>query len=198
MPEPVVRDAAEAAGLEFGAAIVLDQLREFLDAAGLGAGEIEASELGDGHSNLTFLLRRGSDRLVLRRPPRGDLAGSANDVLREARILTALGNTALQVPEVLGRSEDPGLIGAPFFLMSLHPRGDDQRRAAGGARPAGGAGTDRRADRGGAGGASRCRPRVERPGRPRLADHDVGGARRRRQPDVRALQADPPPRLPPP
>jgi hypothetical protein len=65
MPEPIVRDAAEAAELEFGAAIVLDPLREFLDAAGLGAGEIEASELGDGHSNLTFLLRRGDDRIVL-------------------------------------------------------------------------------------------------------------------------------------
>jgi hypothetical protein len=78
MPEPIVREAAEAARLEFGAAIVLDPLREFLDAAGLGAGEIEASELGDGHSNLTFLLRRGDDRIVPRRPPRGELAGSAN------------------------------------------------------------------------------------------------------------------------
>jgi aminoglycoside phosphotransferase (APT) family kinase protein len=121
MPEPIVRDAAEAAGLEFGAAIVLDPLREFLDAAGLGTGEIEASELGDGHSNLTFLLRRGGDRIVLRRPPRGDLAGSANDVLRESKVLGALANTAVPVPEVLGRCEDPELIGAPFFLMSYIP-----------------------------------------------------------------------------
>jgi aminoglycoside phosphotransferase (APT) family kinase protein len=118
MPEPIVRDAAEAAGLEFGAALVLDPLRESLDAAGLGAGEIEASALGDGHSNLTFLLRRGDDRIVLRRPPRGDLAGSANDVLRESKVLGALANTAVPVPEVLGRCEDPELIGAPFFLMS--------------------------------------------------------------------------------
>jgi aminoglycoside phosphotransferase (APT) family kinase protein len=121
MPEPIVRDAAEAAGLEFGAALVLDPLREFLDAAGLGADEIEASELGDGHSNLTFLLRRGEDRIVLRRPPRGDLAGSANDVLREAKVLDALANTRVPVPEVLGRCEDTELIGAPFFLMSFIP-----------------------------------------------------------------------------
>jgi aminoglycoside phosphotransferase (APT) family kinase protein len=121
MPEPIVRSAAEAAALEFGAALVLDPLREFLDATGLGSGEIEAAELGDGHSNLTFLVRRGSERMVLRRPPRGDLAGSANDVLREARILTALADTAVPVPEVLARCEDPGLIGAPFFLMSHVP-----------------------------------------------------------------------------
>jgi aminoglycoside phosphotransferase (APT) family kinase protein len=118
MPEPIVRDAAEAAGLQYGAAIVLDPLREFLDAAGLGAGEIKASELGDGHSNLTFLLRRGGDRIVLRRPPRGDLASSANDVLRESRVLGALSNTGVPVPDVLARCEDSGLIGAPFFLMS--------------------------------------------------------------------------------
>ncbi len=121
MPEPVVRDARAAAELEHGAAIVLDPLREFLDAEGLGSGEIEVSELGDGHSNLTFLLRRGAARIVLRRPPRGDLAGSANDVLRESRILEGLGTTAVQVPEVLGRCEDPTLIGAPFFLMSYVP-----------------------------------------------------------------------------
>jgi len=121
MPEPIVRDAAAAAAFEHGAAIILDPLREFLDAAGLGAGEIEASELGDGHSNLTFLLRRGADRLVLRRPPRGDLSGSANDVLRESRILAALAGTGVPVPEVLARCEDPELIGAPFFIMSYVP-----------------------------------------------------------------------------
>jgi aminoglycoside phosphotransferase (APT) family kinase protein len=121
MPEPIVRDAAQVAALEYGAAIVLDPLREYLDAAGLGSGEIEVSELGEGHSNLTFLLRRGGERIVLRRPPRGELGASANDVLRESRILEALGTTAVPVPEVLGRCEDPELIGAPFFLMSYIP-----------------------------------------------------------------------------
>jgi aminoglycoside phosphotransferase (APT) family kinase protein len=121
MPEPIVQSSAEAARLEYGAAIVLDPLREFLDAADLGTGEIEAAELGDGHSNLTFLLRRGSERLVLRRPPRGDLAGSANDVLRESQILERLGGSAVPVPDVLGRCDDIGVIGAPFFLMSYVP-----------------------------------------------------------------------------
>jgi aminoglycoside phosphotransferase (APT) family kinase protein len=121
MTEPIVRDPAEAAALEHGAAIVLGPLREFLDAAGLGDGEIEAAELGDGHSNLTFLLRRGEERLVLRRPPRGELSASANDVLREARVLAALESTEVPAPRVLARCEDPAVIGSPFFVMSYIP-----------------------------------------------------------------------------
>jgi aminoglycoside phosphotransferase (APT) family kinase protein len=123
MTEPIVRDLAAAARLEFGAAIVLDPLREFLDAAGLGAGDVDAAELGDGHSNLTFLLRRGEERIVLRRPPRGTLDASANDVLREAGILGALAGTTVPVPEVLAHCEDPAVIGAPFFIMSYVPGG---------------------------------------------------------------------------
>jgi aminoglycoside phosphotransferase (APT) family kinase protein len=118
MAEPIVTDAAAAAALPHGAAVVLDSLREFLDAAGLGRGELSAEELGEGHSNLTFLLRRGEERLVLRRPPRGDLDGSANDVLRESRILAALAATPVPVPRVLASCEDATVIGAPFFVMS--------------------------------------------------------------------------------
>jgi aminoglycoside phosphotransferase (APT) family kinase protein len=117
--EAVVATPAEAKRLEYGAAIVLDPLREFLDAAGLGAGELSAEEIGDGHSNLSFLLVRGERRFVLRRPPRGELSASANDVLRESRVLEAVARTPVPVPEVLARCEDPELIGAPFFVMSF-------------------------------------------------------------------------------
>ncbi len=53
--------------------LVLEPLEEFLDAAGLGSGPIEAGMIGDGHSNVTYLLARAEERLVLRRPPRGPL-----------------------------------------------------------------------------------------------------------------------------
>jgi aminoglycoside phosphotransferase (APT) family kinase protein len=119
MPEPIVRDAAAAEELEHGAAVVLDPLRDFLDAAGVGTGELTATEIGDGHSNLTFLLRRGVGCWVLRRPPRGELAASANDVLREAQVLEALAGTDVPVPAVLARCEDPDVIGAPFFVMTF-------------------------------------------------------------------------------
>jgi aminoglycoside phosphotransferase (APT) family kinase protein len=121
MTEAVVRTPAEARRLEFGAAIVLEPLQAFLDDGGLGFGELTVEAIGDGHSNLSFLLRRGDDRFVLRRPPRGELSTSANDVLRESQVLEALGRTDVPVPTVLSRCEDPAVIGSPFFVMSFVP-----------------------------------------------------------------------------
>ncbi len=113
----VVQTAAEAAELELEPLLVLEPLREFLDAAGLGAGPLAAAEIGEGHSNVTFLLRRGELRLVLRRPPRGPLPPSAHDVLREARLLEALHPLGYPVPAVLARCRDEAVIGAPFYVM---------------------------------------------------------------------------------
>lgn len=117
--EPIVRTEREARRLEHGAALVLDPLLAFLDQAGLGAGPLSAEEIGDGHSNLSFLLRRGDERFVLRRPPRGPIARSANDVIRESRVLSELAGSDVPVPTVLTRCEDPDLIGSPFFVMSF-------------------------------------------------------------------------------
>jgi aminoglycoside phosphotransferase (APT) family kinase protein len=113
----VVQTAAEAAQLELEPLLVLDPLRELLDAAGLGAGPIEAEEIGEGHSTVTYMLRRGGQRLVLRRPPRGPLPPSAHDVLREARLLEALHPLAYPVPAVLAKCADERVIGAPFYVM---------------------------------------------------------------------------------
>ena len=44
--------------------------------------DLTAAPIGDGHSNVTFVLSTG---VVLRRPPRGPLPPSAHDVLREAQ-----------------------------------------------------------------------------------------------------------------
>ena len=96
---------------------MLEALEAFLDGAGLGSGPVEASVIGDGHSNVTYLLRRGEEKLVLRRPPRGPLPPSAHDVLREARLLSALGPLGFRVPAVLATCEDPEVIGAPFYVM---------------------------------------------------------------------------------
>jgi aminoglycoside phosphotransferase (APT) family kinase protein len=113
----VVRTAAEGADMELEPLLVLEPLAEFLDAAELGAGPIEPRVIGDGHSNVTYLLRRGEERLVLRRPPRGPLPPSAHDVLREARLLGALAPLGFRVPEVLATCEDETVIGAPFYVM---------------------------------------------------------------------------------
>jgi aminoglycoside phosphotransferase (APT) family kinase protein len=114
----VVRTPAEAAAAELEPLLVLEPLEAFLDTAGLGSGPLAAAPVGEGHSNVTFLVERGAERWVLRRPPRGPLPPSAHDVLREARLLSALRPHGTPVPEVLASCEDPEVIGAPFYLMT--------------------------------------------------------------------------------
>src|SRR5438477_375455 len=77
----------EAAEQELAPLLIRKPLQEYLDRQGLGSGQIEAERIGEGHSNVTFLIERGEDKFVLRRPPRPPIPPSANDVLREARLL---------------------------------------------------------------------------------------------------------------
>jgi aminoglycoside phosphotransferase (APT) family kinase protein len=116
-PDDIVETRAEAEGNSRPPLLVLEPLRAFLDANGLGAGEIRASPIGEGHSNVTYLIERGSNEMVLRRPPRPPLPPSAHDVLREARLLRALANTPARVPAVLAVCDDPDTIGCPFYVM---------------------------------------------------------------------------------
>jgi aminoglycoside phosphotransferase (APT) family kinase protein len=116
-PDDIVQTPEEAQGNERPPLLVLEPLAAFLDAHGLGEGEIEASPIGEGHSNVTYLIRRGEAEVVLRRPPRPPLPPSAHDVLREARLLRALADTPARVPAVLAVGEDEQIIGSPFYVM---------------------------------------------------------------------------------
>lgn len=118
-PDDIVATHEAALANERPPLLVLEPLGAFLDAAGLGAGPIEAEPVGDGHSNVTYLLRRGELEIVLRRPPRPPLPPSAHDVLREARLLRALADTPARVPAVLAVCEDEQVIGAPFYIMDF-------------------------------------------------------------------------------
>ena len=87
-PDDVVRTHADAAANPREPLIVLEPLIEWLATSGLDAPEdLSAVPVGEGHSNVTFVLSTG---VVLRRPPRGPLPPSAHNVLREARLLRAL------------------------------------------------------------------------------------------------------------
>jgi aminoglycoside phosphotransferase (APT) family kinase protein len=113
----IVDTPEEAAALERPPLLVRRPLEAFLDAHGLGAGPVSGEPVGEGHSNVTYLIRRDGGEWVLRRPPRPPLPPSAHDVLREAWLLRALEGTAVRVPRVLATCEDEAVIGAPFYVM---------------------------------------------------------------------------------
>jgi aminoglycoside phosphotransferase (APT) family kinase protein len=115
-PDDIVRTPEEGAANEREPLLVLDPLAEFLDANGLGSGELHVEPVGDGHSNVTYAITRDDGtEVIVRRPPRGPLPPSAHDVLREARVLSALYGKA-RVPKVFAVS-DGGVIGCPFYVM---------------------------------------------------------------------------------
>jgi aminoglycoside phosphotransferase (APT) family kinase protein len=116
-PDDIVDTSAQAQSNSRPPLLVLEPLKGFLDEHDLGVGEIEASPIGEGHSNVTYLIKRGDAEMVLRRPPRPPLPPSAHDVLREARLLRALRDTPARVPVVLAVCDDPATIGCPFYVM---------------------------------------------------------------------------------
>ena len=107
----------EAEALDRPPLLIRRPLEQFLDAHGLGSGDLHAEPVGDGHSNVTFAIRRDGGEWVLRRPPRPPLPPSAHDVLREALLLRALADTDVRVPKVLATCADESLLGVPFYVM---------------------------------------------------------------------------------
>ena len=113
----IVDTPEEAAALDLPPLLVRRPLEAYLDAHGLGSGPIAAEPVGEGHSNITYLVRRDGGEWVLRRPPRPPLPPSAHDVLREARLLTAVEGRPIRTPRVLLTCADESIIGAPFYVM---------------------------------------------------------------------------------
>jgi aminoglycoside phosphotransferase (APT) family kinase protein len=115
----IVETAADGETLPRPPLLVVDRIREFLDAHGLGTGPIRTvTRIGEGGgSNFTFLLERDQGRVVLRRPPRPPLPPSAHDMIREAQLQLALAPLGIRVPTILAVCEDEGLLGVPFYVM---------------------------------------------------------------------------------
>ncbi|WP_227985280.1 phosphotransferase family protein [Nocardia spumae] len=78
------------------------------------------TRIGLGQSNLTYLVSDDAGhRWVLRRPPLGHLLASAHDVVREARIMSALAGTDVPVPAILAVTTDTAVCEAPAVLMEF-------------------------------------------------------------------------------
>ena len=75
-----------------------------------------------GQSNPTYRLEAGGRYYVLRKKPPGDLLPSAHLVEREYRVMKALRDTDVPVPQVLHLCQDEDVIEQTFFLME-HVKG---------------------------------------------------------------------------
>jgi aminoglycoside phosphotransferase (APT) family kinase protein len=76
--------------------------------------------ISGGHSNLTYGVRDSAGgRWALRRPPLGKRLGSAHDMGREHRVVSALAETPVPVAPIAGFCEDESVNGAPFYVMEF-------------------------------------------------------------------------------
>jgi len=90
----------------------------------LGPADSFAIELHKGgHSNETLFVTWGDRELVIRRPPPGETASTAHDVLREYRIMDELQATDVCVPTTVAACEDRSVLDCEFYLMERE-RGD--------------------------------------------------------------------------
>jgi aminoglycoside phosphotransferase (APT) family kinase protein len=101
-----------------------------IDAAGMAAwfaANVPAAvppltyeRIAGGHSNLTYRVTDGAgSEWALRRPPLGKRLSSAHDMVREHRVVSALGTTPVPVAPVVGLCEDDSVNGAPFYVMDF-------------------------------------------------------------------------------
>jgi aminoglycoside phosphotransferase (APT) family kinase protein len=114
----IVRTVADASAGQHAPLLVLDRLEAFLDTHGLGVGPVRAERIGDGGgSNFSFVLLRGDERFVLRRPPRPPLPPSAHDMVREARLQLALAPQGIRLPPIVAVCADESVLGVSFYVM---------------------------------------------------------------------------------
>lgn len=115
----------EPPGLDLGA------LTDFLarEAPGLLSAPLTARVVAGGKSNLTYAVGDGSRTVIVRRPPLGHVLATAHDMAREHRVITALHDTAVPVPETYAVCGADDVIGAPFYIME-HVAGTPYRFAA--------------------------------------------------------------------
>jgi aminoglycoside phosphotransferase (APT) family kinase protein len=96
-----------------------DRLAEYLESEldSVDDTEYSVEHHQEGHSNETLFVTWGERDLVIRRPPPGETAETAHDVLREYRVMDALQRTDVPVPTTVLACEDNDVIGSDFYVM---------------------------------------------------------------------------------
>jgi aminoglycoside phosphotransferase (APT) family kinase protein len=95
-------------------------LADLLRTQGLATTDtLRIERLVGGQSNPTFRLIAGDRKYVLRKKPSGQLLASAHAIDREYRVMAALHQSDVPVPEVYLYCDDTGIVGTPFYLMEF-------------------------------------------------------------------------------
>ncbi|WP_433629622.1 phosphotransferase family protein [Halomicrococcus sp. NG-SE-24] len=97
----------------------MDALEAFLTDELGPANTYDVERHTAGHSNETLFVEWGDRTVVVRRPPPGETADTAHDVLREFRVMDALQRTDVPVPETVVACDDEAIIGSDFYVMEL-------------------------------------------------------------------------------
>ena len=119
--DDAARSAAEPLD-DFDGLLTWGPLQAWVEAAALpGFGRVVAAELlaGGSQNNVFRMTRADGSAFVLRRPPRHLRANSNATMLREARVLRALGGSAVPHPEFYDVCDDHDVIGVSFYCMGL-------------------------------------------------------------------------------
>ncbi|XVQ11047.1 phosphotransferase family protein [Spirillospora sp. CA-255316] len=92
-----------------------------LERAWPGARDVSLRPVPESHSGFTYWVEAELEgrrtEAVLRLPPPGARPVGPADVARQARLMEALAQTAVPVPEILAYSAEPVIEGRPFVLM---------------------------------------------------------------------------------
>jgi aminoglycoside phosphotransferase (APT) family kinase protein len=97
----------------------LQRLGTFLSERGLVDGPVTASPIGDGHSNLTYLVSDGTRQMVVRRPPPPPTPPGGHDMLREAQLIGALADSPVPVADLLATAQADEVIDVHFYVMGF-------------------------------------------------------------------------------
>ena len=84
-------------------------------------GPLSLHRLSGGQSKPTWRVDAASGQYVLRQKPVGAVLPSAHQVDREYRVMKALAETPVPVPQVFALCEDPAVMGSMFFVMEYLP-----------------------------------------------------------------------------
>src|SRR5699024_5418923 len=98
--------------------LIIDNVIAFLYSHVLVSSPLSWKRIGEGQSNVTYLLERDVERFVLRLDTRSTLPKSTHDMMREAKNQQLVGTQGVPIPEILAVCSDESVLGVPFYVMN--------------------------------------------------------------------------------